>query len=95
MCLDKYEGPVPMFKAQEFGQIKSTKTTWLSHERTTTLMRFGSVVAKSADLSRTLETIEMPLGMRLNDPLVHKRGRFQELEMPAFDVMLLLLYSKL
>lgn len=67
----------------------------LSHERTTTLMRFGSVVAKSADLSRTLETIAMPLGMQLKDPFVHKRGRFQESEMPARDVMLLLLYSKL
>lgn len=67
----------------------------LSHERTTTLMRFGSVVAKSADLSRTLETIAMPLGMQLKDPFVHKRGRFQESEMPARDIILLLLYSKL
>lgn len=67
----------------------------LSHERTTTLMRFGSVVAKSADLSQTLGTIAMPLGMQLRDPFVHKWGRFQESDMPACDAMLLLLYSKL
>ncbi len=52
-------------------------------------------MAKSADLSRTLETIAMHLGMQLKDPFGHKRGRFQESEMPARDVVLLLLYSKL
>lgn len=46
----------------------------LSHERTMSLMRFGSVVVKWADLSRALETITMPLGMWLKDLLVYERA---------------------
>lgn len=72
----KYGGPVPMFQAQELRQIKSTRT--LSHERTMNLMRFGSVVIKSADLSRALETITMPLGMWLKDLLVNKRASLED-----------------
>lgn len=72
----KYGGPVPMFQAQELGQIRSTRT--LSHERTMNLMRFGSVVIKSADLSRALETITMPLGMWLKDLLVNKRASLED-----------------